>query len=221
MIISHKHRFIYLKSVKTASTSTEVMLSKYCGKRDVLTSIYPAVEGHQERNNDLCLGPHISMRDLQKSMNLESIPYPEYRIFLNVRNPWDRAVSYYYHYKDAEHDPIKSTFKEWVITNYKFKTEQEKNKRSPHLKYWYKHKGMYILSNFIRFENIIEDSYKVLLTLGIKEENLQLLKCKFNNLRNRDYKSYYDQETAKLIKINHQEEINLFNYEKYNPYPHH
>ena len=39
MILSHKYKYIFIKSFKTASTSLEIALSKYCGKEDVITPI--------------------------------------------------------------------------------------------------------------------------------------------------------------------------------------
>ena len=39
MIISHKHKFIFIKTHKTAGTSLEIALSKYCGEEDVITPI--------------------------------------------------------------------------------------------------------------------------------------------------------------------------------------
>ena len=37
MILSHAHRFIYIKTYKTASTSIEAALSAICGPDDVIT----------------------------------------------------------------------------------------------------------------------------------------------------------------------------------------
>ena len=44
MIVSHKQRFIFVKTVKTAGTSTEIALSKYCGPDDIITPITPEDE---------------------------------------------------------------------------------------------------------------------------------------------------------------------------------
>jgi hypothetical protein len=44
VIISHTHRFIFIKTRKTAGTSIEISLSRYCGESDILTPITLADE---------------------------------------------------------------------------------------------------------------------------------------------------------------------------------
>lgn len=50
MVISHQHRFIFIKTAKTAGTSIEAFLSPHCGPDDVFTTTRPPVEGHEPRN---------------------------------------------------------------------------------------------------------------------------------------------------------------------------
>jgi hypothetical protein len=51
MIISHKYRFIFVKTRKTAGTSVEAYLSQHCGDGDVLTPVHPPLPGHMARNH--------------------------------------------------------------------------------------------------------------------------------------------------------------------------
>jgi DNA-binding cell septation regulator SpoVG len=44
VIISHRHRFIFMKTRKTAGTSLEIALSAHCGPEDVITPIVPEDE---------------------------------------------------------------------------------------------------------------------------------------------------------------------------------
>jgi hypothetical protein len=47
MILSHKHRFVFIKGLKVAGTSAEIALSQMCGERDIITPISPADERYR------------------------------------------------------------------------------------------------------------------------------------------------------------------------------
>lgn len=48
MIISHKYKYIFLKTTKTAGTSIEISLSRFCGKDDIITPLTSTDESIRE-----------------------------------------------------------------------------------------------------------------------------------------------------------------------------
>ena len=93
MIISHKYRFIFVKTLKTAGTSIEVFLSQHCGPLDVLTPIVPHVEPHVPRNNE---GYYNHMPAAEIRDRVGPAIWGSYFTFCVERNPWDKTLSYYH-----------------------------------------------------------------------------------------------------------------------------
>lgn len=50
MIVSHEHKFIFIKTRKTAGTSIEVALSAIAGEDAIVTPVTPPEPGHMPRN---------------------------------------------------------------------------------------------------------------------------------------------------------------------------
>ncbi len=121
MILSHKYKLIFIKTVKTAGTSIEVFLSKQCGPMDIVTPIAPPVEGHQPRNYRGFINPvpeilerpgklfsalrhAITSREkfynhMPASELRNRVPgrrWNSYFKFCVERNPWDKALSHYH-----------------------------------------------------------------------------------------------------------------------------
>lgn len=138
MIISHKYKFIFIKTVKTAGTSTEIALSKHLGDHDIITPISPEDEAIRHKlgypGPQNCWLPiyrykprefarrvlrkekvlkyynHISAAKIRKLVGRTI--WNNYYKFCFSRDPWDRAISLYYWRYKSEPRPSFSEFAE-------------------------------------------------------------------------------------------------------------
>jgi hypothetical protein len=119
MILSHRHKFIFIKTKKTAGTSIEIALSGICGDDDIITRISPEDEvkrrglGFRGPQNDVVRGArlfhnHIPAANIRALVDTEI--WNTYFKFCFERNPWDKVVSLYFWKHQAEPRPTLSEF---------------------------------------------------------------------------------------------------------------
>ncbi|MEL6553962.1 MAG: sulfotransferase family 2 domain-containing protein [Cyanobacteria bacterium J06621_11] len=135
MIISHKHKFIFIKTEKTAGTSVEIALSKFCGDDDIITPLVPKdekirreISGRSAQNylvpkdkytprkwaKLLLKGKpsefynHITAREVKQFVSQDV--WDSYFKFCFERNPWDKVISWYYWRYKSEPRPSITAF---------------------------------------------------------------------------------------------------------------
>jgi hypothetical protein len=121
MILSHKYKFIFIKTRKTGGTSLEIALSRFCSDDDCITQLGDAEEklrleaAYRSSQNYFIpfskysivdwgrlllkrkrarFKQHMSAREIRRCVG-EHI-WGSYYKFCVERNPWDRLISLYY-----------------------------------------------------------------------------------------------------------------------------
>ena len=131
MIVSKKHKFVFLKTPKTGGSSLEFYLSQFCDKNDIMTPLLPSEEKLKKKlgllnsrnykikkftlgklkklkiSRKIILYDHASLKILENQIKLN---LNEYYIFAIVRNPYDWMVSFFlwqlYFYKTFDKERI-------------------------------------------------------------------------------------------------------------------
>lgn len=200
MIISHKHKFIFVKTVKTAGTSIEIFLSQHCGPLDVVTPIIPHVEPHFARNHAGYFN-HMPAHAIRDRIGLDI--WNSYFKFCVERNPWEKTLSYYHMKKSREDKGL--TFdrylagKEFPVNFPKYTEPGDQNK--------------IVVNRVLYYEHLMEQLGQVLQELGIPFQGSLGVNAKseYRNDR-RPYHQVYTQEQAKLIHNIFSHEISLHGY---------
>ena len=138
MIVRHEHKFIFLKTKKTAGTSIELALTELCGPEDVITPLTEIDEAQRDRRTRArriggCMAGGDRPRPLLKRRWFKftaadygfynHMPAAEARALIDDkvwqsyfkfafdRNPWDRQVSFYHHrYRNENAPPSFASF---------------------------------------------------------------------------------------------------------------
>jgi len=134
MLVSHTHKFIYLKTKKTGGTSVEAYLERFCLPKDVTD--LGAHDREQIISDRGIVGARNNGRSISNDIYYNHMPAKELKALVGddvwntytkicvMRNPWDRMVSKFWwqlqpqlrRYEDYPFSEIREYF-EWFIEN--------------------------------------------------------------------------------------------------------
>jgi len=215
MIVSHKYKFIFLRTEKTASTSLTKALVDQIGDRDeVITSFkgnwvkyMPIHPGGLKRAFPRQFGLHFHAHAKDVRTAIGHKIFDSYYKFAVERNPWDRQVSLYFHralrenYKNPDFDrdmssPIHRALYYTKLHNWDI----------------YSIDNNIVADRVLRYENLAKEIPDLFRTLGI-DHNTQLSHANpgFGGKRPH-YSTYYTDKTRELVAKWYRREIDALGF---------
>jgi hypothetical protein len=227
MILSHKYKFIFIKTAKTAGTSIEVFLSKHCAPTDTVTPIEPPVQGHQPRNYEGFINPVPEIlerpgrlfsalrhtitsrekfyRHMAASLVQKRVPsqvWNSYFKFCVERNPWDKVLSHYYMHAAREGGSL-------PLDEYLARGRFPIN----YFRYTDRSGTKIIVDRVLRYENLVAELSEVFSELKVPFDGTLGVKAKSEYRTDRKpYQQVFKDEQRRIVEIAFAKEIELHGY---------
>jgi hypothetical protein len=228
MILSHKYKFIFIKTAKTAGTSIEVFLSRLCGPKDIVTPIAPPVEGHQPRNYEGLINPipeilqrpgklfsvlrhtitsrekfynHMPASEVRNRVPVDV--WNSYFKFCVERNPWDKVLSHYYMHAAREGGSLS-------LDEYLARARFPVN----YFRYTDRSGTKVIIDRVLRYENLLAELGEVFSQLGIPFDGTLGVTAKSEyRTDRRPYQQIFNDQQRRIAEEAFAKEIELHGYQ--------
>ena len=227
MIISHRYKFIFIKTHKTAGSSMEMALGPLCGPDDIITSMETNEGTGIPRNyhaDNLIGRTYAKSRLFRKCVSrhspllgpwyYEHMPasrvreligeeiWQSYYKFCFERHPWDKVVSYYNWKKFGQEREI-PPFREYVLT---------KSHRLPRDGGLYFDGETCLMDDVFDYKDFQQTFAGVCAKLGIPYDGVMPREKTGVAKEKQDYRDYYDDETKAKVAEWFSREIKLMGY---------
>jgi hypothetical protein len=235
VILSWQHGFVFIKTIKTASTSVEILLSRLAGPDDVITYLPPPDEalrrqigapgprncinpgwkrrllrlaGRSRQDATYFLHHNISAADLLARLGAD---WATLRSFTIVRDPFDRAISKFFN--DHKHEAISRLHQQRphqdADINAYIRAMPDTDLTNWHL---YTEGDRLLVTDILRYESLSDDLARVLGDMQI-DLRVSLPRAKGSwRLDRRHYSEILDRDTRGRIERVAAREIETFGY---------
>jgi hypothetical protein len=204
MLISHRHRFIFIHLWKTAGTSVRRALDPYVeGRwRRRVAGVTRRLGLPFPRTDPI----HLAAPEVRERVGPEV--YDRYFAFGFVRNPWDWQVSLYHwtlaHPEHFQHDFVRQLggFDPYI----RWRVEKEVRLEQT---FFADAEGRLLVDYVGRIETLQDDFAEICRSIGLPAVTLPHA----NASRPRDYRTFYTDETRELVAQTFADDIALFRYD--------
>ncbi len=198
MILSRGRRYIFVHIPKTGGTSLALALEARAMADDILIGDTPKARKRRGRLGALAargrLWKHATLADIDGVVSPEEIAGRF--CFTLVRNPWDRAVSYYHwlQTQSFDHPAVRIAQSHDFAAFLRHENTQASLSSWPAARYMTDVSGVERADLYIRLEHFAEDSAPLQAHLGFA------LELPHENRSDRGaYQAYYDADLAVLL----------------------
>lgn len=221
--VSHGKKFIFLKTKKTAGTSIEMALQRFCTPSDDIVqhysqekiSRYGIVAGRGRKNEGAYRyglsgkyrwRSHMSASEVRCALGPRR--WRRYYKISSIRNPFDRMISLFI-WKNRRNINFKNFSEQKdAFSRFVTSTELTSDYQMVHID------DVLIADFFIRYENLLKDMSSLSVSIGLDLDLADLphvKKMKRRRLSN-SVSDFYNSETANLFLNSHDWVFKKFNY---------
>ncbi len=227
LLISHRYRFIFLKTEKTASTSLFEALAAVAAERDPLHRADVKVKRsllreHGTLQNTSFVGGcgairrwfprasglhvHALAPDVRDFIGSEL--FAQYTVITSERNPFDRQVSLFNHRRQRKGADALGEFSNCMVS------PAYNSLHYNRLRNWeiYAIRDQVCADVIIRFEHLQDDFRELLAKLGIDAEKSRLPHLRHGQRPKADYRRHYTDAARRAVASWYRREIAHFGY---------